>query len=271
MENSNCFKAFVHKVKNYRSALPWLHKTITTDPDKGKLLKPIVRDDNIADDAVESRIQLNRLCQPEARRSFDGIYERLLINLGPSRPPIILVCSATDGEGATTVALGLALAATQKQTGQVLLIDGNFHKPKICDTFGLTNEVGLGNLINDGIKTGDFIRKTTISKLWVMGSGAIPENSIQALETHNIREIIDNYIMHYPFIVVDGPSINNYSESILYSSQVERIVLVVHAGVTRAPVLAEALSRLPAAVGNKVEIVLNRRSFAIPWSIYKKL
>ena len=47
----------------------------------------------------------------------------------------------------------------------------------------------------------------------------------------------------------------------------------VFAGVTRAPVAEKALSRLSGVQRDKekIKVVLNRRVFAIPQSIYRKL
>jgi hypothetical protein len=60
-------------------------------------------------------------------------------------------------------------------------------------------------------------------------------------------------------------------ESVLFASPVDRVFLVVHAGETRAPVVTAALSKLAANGCDKVDLVLNHRTFPIsPW-IYKKL
>ncbi len=104
-----------------------------------------------------------------------------------------------------------------------------------------------------------------------MGAGIIPPAPIQALEPMKFRGLLEKLGRFYQFILVDGPPINVYPESPLYASQVDRVLLVVHAGKTRVPVVAKALAKLAAAGCDNVEPILNRRTFVIPQAIYEKL
>ncbi|MCI0407289.1 MAG: CpsD/CapB family tyrosine-protein kinase [Acidobacteria bacterium] len=214
---------------------------------------------------------LRKLLAPEARRLFTGIYGTLLASAGGTHPRFVLVCSASDGEGATTVAAGLAVAAAERRSGQVLLIDGNCHSPAVCHTFGVSDGDGLGDLLAGTMEAGAVVRKTAIAALSVMGAGVIPGDHILTLEPPRFRGLLERIASNYHFILVDGPAINAHPESVLYASQVDRVLLVVHAGVSRGPVVAKALAKLSPAGRSKVEVVLNRRIFAIPQAIYKKL
>lgn len=214
---------------------------------------------------------LRKLLTPEARRTFSGIYGHLLASAAAARFRSVLVCSASNGEGATTVATGLAIAAAENQAGQVLLIDGNCHNPRISAAFGMTGEGGLGDLLAGRMDADALVRKTAISDLSVMGTGVMPGDHIRALEPPKFRGLLEKLASSYQFILVDGPAINPYPESVLYASQVDRVLLVIHAGVSRGPVVAKALAKLSAAGCDKVEVVLNRRTFPIPRTVYKKL
>lgn len=214
---------------------------------------------------------LRRLLTPEARGLFSGIYSNLLASAGARRPRTVLVCSASDGEGATTVAAGLAIAAAEKRAGQVLLIDGNCHSPGVYESFGAAGDNGLGDLLAGSMDANPVVKKTTISDLSIMGPGVMPGDHIRALEPPGFRSLLERLASTYQFILVDGPAINAYPESALYAPQVDRVLLVAYSGVTRGPVAARALAKLSAVGCDRVEVVLNRRTFAIPQAIYKKL
>jgi len=49
---------------------------------------------------------------------------------------VVLVCSASKKEGATTIASGLAIAASQRRAGETLLMDCNYHNPNVLKVFG---------------------------------------------------------------------------------------------------------------------------------------
>ncbi len=214
---------------------------------------------------------VRKLLTPEARRLFSGIYNDLLVSAGATKPRTVLVCSTSEGEGATTVAAGLAVAAAEKRAGQVLLIDGNCYRPRICKAFGVDNQGGLGDLWAGSMVANNVVRKTTILDLSVMGAGVIPGDHIRALEPPKFRDLLERLIAKYQFILVDGPPVNTYPESVLYACQVDRVLLIVRSGVTRGPVAARALAKLSAGGCEKVEVVLNRRAFAIPQAIYRRL
>ena len=221
--------------------------------------------------AVRQASTIQKLVTPEARRVFSGIYGHFLASASGAPSRIVLVCSASSGEGATTVAAGLAIAAAEKKTSRVLLIDGNCYSPGATDVFGVSGSKGLSDLLAGGIGTNFSFSKTMISNLTLMGTGLAPGNHMQALDPPKFRLLLDKLGGIYEFILVDGPAINAYPESLLYASQVDRVLLVIRAGVSRAPVVAKALSSLSAAGCDKVEMVLNRRTFAIPQKLYKRL
>jgi len=56
-----------------------------------------------------------KLYSPEAQQIFANFYDNLMLSPGEAPVKSVLICSADPGEGSTTVALGLALAAAGKQ------------------------------------------------------------------------------------------------------------------------------------------------------------
>jgi len=104
-----------------------------------------------------------------------------------------------------------------------------------------------------------------------MGPGITPPNHLVDLEPPKFKNLLNRLAEDYALVIVDGPSVNMYPESVLYASQVDQVILVVYAGVTRVPVLSKALAKLTAGGCKKVDLLLNRRIFPIPNWIYKKL
>ncbi|MFI5331751.1 MAG: CpsD/CapB family tyrosine-protein kinase [Desulfobaccales bacterium] len=212
-----------------------------------------------------------RISGPEARQIFAGIYQNMALTAAAKAPKSVLVCAANRQEGATTVAMGLALAAAEQQTDQVLLLDGDFHAPQICGAFGLPEAAGLGDLIAGLANTGAVVRKTPVANLWVMGSGVAHPGQVKSLEPPNLQDLLQVLAQQFPLVIIDGPALNLFPESVLYAPQVDRTFLVVHSGMTRVPVIKTALAKLAPEVGSKVEVILNRRIFYIPGWIYQRL
>jgi len=216
-------------------------------------------------------LDTGKLYSPEVQQIFANIYDNLMLSPGEAPIRSVLICSADPGEGSTTVALGLALAAAGKQNGSILLIDGNFHHPCICQALKLTDLYGLGELIAGRVEAPKAVIQRGASGFSAMGPGIMHHNHLMDLEPPKFKNLLTRLAEDYALVIVDGPPLNMYPESVLYGSQVDQIILVVYSGVTRAPVLSKALAKLTASGCKKVDILLNRRIFPIPNWIYKKL
>jgi capsular exopolysaccharide synthesis family protein len=214
---------------------------------------------------------VQRFYSPGVRQVFMGIYNHILLTATDNRQQNFLICSANPGEGSTTMAIGIAFAAAEIQNQPVLLIDGNFSHPQVCATFGLPELYGFGDLLAGRIEAQSVVQATPMPLLKVMGAGVPPVNHVGLLESPACKHLLERLNRDYATIIIDGPAINLYPESVLYASQVDRAFLVVHAGITRVQVVETALARLDAGGSNQVEVVLNRRTFPIPPWIYKRL
>lgn len=214
---------------------------------------------------------LGKLFRPQTRQIFQDIYNNVLLTSGDVPNKSILICAANPNEGSTTVALGLAMAAAEQDTEPVLLIDGDFHNPQVCEVFGQGELYGLGDLMAGRLELSSVIMRTVIPDLWVMGAGVIPPNHLFNLESQKFRGLLDRLAGQYKLVVIDGPAVNAFPESVLYASQTDRVFMVVHAGKTRVQVVNTALARLFSGGRKKVDMVLNRREFPIPPWIYRRL
>ena len=221
--------------------------------------------------ALSNRQTLPLLTGPESRQVFMKIYDNILVTSGGARQKSFLICSANRGEGASTVALGIAMAAAEVWNQPVLLIDGNFSHPQVCKTFFLPELQGLGDFLAGNSDLKSVVRATSIPHLLVMSAGVAPLNHISMLESSAFKNLLDSLSEAFPFIIIDGPPINGFAESVLYAAQVDRVLLVIKSGITRVQVVSTALAKLGAGGYNKIDLILNRRTFPIPPWIYRRL
>jgi Mrp family chromosome partitioning ATPase len=60
---------------------------------------------------------------------------------------VLMVTSATEGEGKTTVASYLAITGTLSSSDYFVLIDGDLRKPQLHKRFGLSRDGGLADIL----------------------------------------------------------------------------------------------------------------------------
>lgn len=232
--------------------------------------------------AGENGPRLEMLASPEAEAVFATMYDNLIASTRDKRPSSVLVCSASKGEGATTIACGLAIAASQRQGGDVLLVDCNTHHPAVLEVF----EEARDRFTSSGLQEDrerlvmevterygcriSSVSRTPFPRLTVLSTAKALKGSRHCLESLSFRKMLDELSEVFSFIVIDGPPANLHSESTFLSSQVDQVLLVLHSGFTRTPVAAKAAERLSFG-GRPPKVVLNKREFPIPSSVYRRL
>jgi capsular exopolysaccharide synthesis family protein len=126
---------------------------------------------------------------------------------------IIAVSSSVSGEGKTFVSLNLAgiIALSGKRT---VLIDLDLRKPKVHLGLGLTNEVGMSNLLVGQVETKHGVQSTQLDGLDVITAGPIPPNPSELILSDNFDRIIEELKSSYDTIIIDNPPVGLVSDGV---------------------------------------------------------
>ncbi len=167
----------------------------------------------------------------------------------------ILVTSAQPGEGKTTVAVNLAFSLAQ--LGQpVLLVDADMRRPSIQKYFPQRDSQLSGYLAGQGAWQ-QMVYPTSISRLYVLHCGPIPENPSELLSSDRMRALIRESMTTYRFVILDSPPLLNRADSRILGSMVGATILVVKGGDTPRQVVQYAQSQARSVGTNLIGVVLN--------------
>jgi len=172
---------------------------------------------------------------------------------------LIMMASALPGEGKTFTAINLAFSLALERDLSVLLVDADVAKPHISRLFGLQDERGLLDLLQDrSIAIESLILPTNVPGLSVLPAGQRSENATELLASERMQEIVQD-IGRFDasrMTLFDSPPLLLTTESQALAQVVGQIVVVVRAGVTSRNVVFEALSYL--GEGKSIALVLNQ-------------
>ncbi|MEH2250641.1 GumC family protein [Nostoc sp.] len=160
-------------------------------------------------------------------------YQILQVNLKflRSDKPLksIVVTSSVTKEGKSDVSANLAV--TMAQAGRrVLLVDADMRHPIQHHIWGLTNTMGLSNVIAGQVSL-DAVVQEVMPNLEVLSSGVLPPNPVAMLDSQRMATLISNFERDYDLVIFDTPPLSGIADAAVLSTLTDGILLVVRPGV----------------------------------------
>jgi capsular exopolysaccharide synthesis family protein len=168
----------------------------------------------------------------------------------------ILVTSPGPGDGKSTIAVNLA-AGLALNGRRILLVDSNFRRPELHRIFGIGNEAGFSDVLNDVNAFASAVRETSVPNLSVMASGPKPSNPTELLESQLLLDFIERALEEYDHVIFDSGPMLFVSESVALAPRVDGVVTVVKARTSSRGVLQRMRDGLRAVKAEHLGVVLN--------------
>jgi capsular exopolysaccharide synthesis family protein len=168
----------------------------------------------------------------------------------------ILVTSPSPGDGKSTIAVNLA-AGLALNGRRILLVDANFRRPELHRIFGVGNEAGFSNVLNDVNAFDSSVRETSVPNLSVMPSGPKPSNPTELLESQLLLDFIERALEEYDHVIFDSGPMLFVSDSVALAPRVDGVVTVVKARTSTRGVLQRMREGLRQVKAEHLGIVLN--------------
>ena len=190
--------------------------------------------------------RLATLLYPRSPAAEGFRHIRTAIEFASTGAPIrsLLVTSAMPRDGKTTLAANLAVAFAQAGRS-VCLVDADLRQPQVHSFFGLTNAVGLSDLLkSEGMTFNSVTSPTEVENLRVLTSGPVPGNPAELVASARMRAVVDSLLLNVDMIIMDSPPLQAVTDAAILASVADGTVLVAAAGRTRRASLMRARDTL---------------------------
>jgi Mrp family chromosome partitioning ATPase len=187
---------------------------------------------------------------------------------GVGAPSVFGVTSALVGEGKTTVAMHLAFSIARNSYKKVCLIDMGLGDDEICRRLGVKQSFGVANILDGEDSVIQTLEVADCGDLSIMPGGPLPQNTTRAARSPAVPEVITAARQMFDIIIVDLPAVLT-GNALPIATYLDRVLMVVCAGVTPRDVVNDALDR----IGRKrtLGVVLNRIKPSSPIWVQKRL
>lgn len=193
-----------------------------------------------------------------AQESFKLLNTNLGIHKKSEKLKSISITSFDQGEGKTSVAINLAVAAAKSGT-RVLLVDADLRKPGKPESFLDECTSGLTDIF-EGKEIEDIICGTNVQNLNYVTAGI---NHVDPGEFLNSR-IFDGFLEYassqYDLVLIDTPSMGSYADCAIIASKVSGVLIVARFQKTRYKNIERIKWQMKNVGANIIGVVVNRVS-----------
>jgi capsular exopolysaccharide synthesis family protein len=169
----------------------------------------------------------------------------------------ILVTNTSPGDGATTIAVNLALTVAQSGR-RVILVDADVAQPSLQHLFGIRRHTGLTSLLaNPQLAVAKLLAEGHFPGLWVLPAGSASSEA-SALGSEHMQRILTELRELADVVVVDAPGVPGPGGAAALATWVDGVVFVADARRTHASFVRTAATVLRGMGANVLGLVLNK-------------
>ncbi|MGB9070664.1 MAG: CpsD/CapB family tyrosine-protein kinase [Candidatus Acidiferrales bacterium] len=229
--------------------------------------RPVISNEQERFRPTGTRFDLSQMAREETLR----LVQRLFLQQPLKGPRAILFAGIEQGTGCSQICLLVAETLRSAVNGSICLVDANFRSPSLPRLLGTTNGYGLTNAVLEDGPVQDFVRPLHIANAWLLSCGSLGPGSLDLLNTQRMKARFDELRMQFDYLLIDAPSLSRYADATALGRFTDGLVLVLEANATRKETALNVMENLRAAQIQVLGAVLNKRTFPIPESLYRRL
>lgn len=190
---------------------------------------------DLAREHWDRRLQISTDPKSEYFESFRRLRSSIVYPASGSPPKTLLVTSTVPHEGKGFVCANLGVALARGMEHYAMMVDCDFRNPTLAGLFGLSNETGLADYLQQQADLSLLIRKTRQPKLSLLPSGQPPKNPAEMLSSSRMAALIDEMAERYPdrIVLFDSPPDVVASETGVLAKRIDGVILVVRYGASK--------------------------------------
>lgn len=177
---------------------------------------------------------------PEVTQAFKNTKEKIASFFSEDKNINSLVITGTAaGEGSSFIAAKLAIAFAAEGKS-VLLIDADLRQGRLAQAFGVSNKVGLTDVIAGLRPLQESIVSTGVPNLFLLSCGVEVSDVAGLLDAKKVEQVLKQAKQKFKIVIIDSSPILNVTDTRIITKASDGIVFVAKPRKTRLKRLLEA-------------------------------
>ena len=205
---------------------------------------PVTPSRVVANARLDTRLVTATSTDAVAAEQYRALRTRIL-HADPAMPTqVVLVTSPGRGEGRTLTAGNLGLAMAQEWQRRICIVDADLRHPQMHRVFGLPDGPGLCDVLTGQSTLDDALLTLEEHQVTILPAGNVPAHPAELLGTTAMRRLLESLRTQFDRVVVDATSATPLADVSILAPLVDRVLVVVRAGVTTKPAIHDALAAI---------------------------
>ncbi|MBT0652916.1 CpsD/CapB family tyrosine-protein kinase [Geomobilimonas luticola] len=200
-----------------------------------------------------------------------ALYQNIDFVLPDLPQRAIQFISSHEGEGVSSVVREFARQASVIMGKSVLIVDAAHRNPSQHIFFNIPPDYGWKDAMKNGEPVENAVYKAGNHNLYL--SPLVPHTTLSphVYDFAATSKLLTDFKKKFDLILIDSSSATTSPDCIALTRSVDGVILVIEAEKTKWQVAEAVKDKIVKNGGNILGIVLNKRRFYIPDSIYKWL
>jgi receptor protein-tyrosine kinase len=233
-----------------------LDRTVTETAEAAELTGAPVIGAITRDPALEKEHTIPRGTASRAAENYRQLRTNLQFLNVDDPPRVLMVTSAVEAEGKTTLVINLALALTEMGR-RVTIVEADLRRPKVTRYLGMVEGTGLTNILAGTVDFDEVVQPYGDGQLRVVAAGPKPPNPGELLASSQMAALLGKLRGSNDFVLVDSPPLLPVADSTGLAVFVDGVLLSVRYGSTRREQLQQAGTALERVGARTLGVVLN--------------
>jgi capsular exopolysaccharide synthesis family protein len=189
--------------------------------------------------------------------AFRVIRTSVVAALQGKTPKSVLICSAMQREGKSSIASKLAITLAQAQH-RVLLIDADMRRPMAHEILNSRLAPGLSTVLSGSCALTDAIQPTAVRGLNLLAAGNPSREAPELLGSPVFDRLLKILEEHFDWVIIDSPPALTVTDASIIAQRATSVVFVVASARTSVRAARLAIDELQRVGGRVLGIVMNR-------------
>jgi capsular exopolysaccharide synthesis family protein len=200
-----------------------------------------------------------------------GLYKIIDAKLPVMSNGVLLFIGSRAGEGTSTIVREFARIAAEWVGRSVLLMDADQYHGTLSQFYSIAPQYSWIDVLQGSVEMARAIHQVSKSDLFVSPACNSSVPTPELFNSPRFERFWTDLKLQFDLLLIDSPPLTVSPDALALVSKVDGVVLVVEAEKTKWRTARHVREQVERVGGNILGIVLNKRRYYIPKSIYKYL